>query len=66
MAMKGVGITIAVTVAALIVLAHVSGVVVDWAWFSTIGYVSVFWTCCRRESRSLHCHLRGLDLAALD
>ena len=44
MAMKGVGITIAVIVAALIVLARVSGVVVDWAWFSTIGYVSVFWT----------------------
>ncbi len=42
--MKAVGITIALIVAALIVLARVTGVVVDWAWFSTIGYTSVFWT----------------------
>jgi uncharacterized membrane protein (UPF0182 family) len=44
MAMRAAGITIAAVVAALIVLARVSGVVVDWAWFSTIGYVGVFWT----------------------
>ena len=28
----------------LFVSASVSGLVVDWAWFSSIGYVSVFWT----------------------
>jgi uncharacterized membrane protein (UPF0182 family) len=26
------------------VLGRTSGFVVDWAWFSTIGYVGVFWT----------------------
>ena len=41
---KGVGVAIAVIVAALIVLGRASGLVVDWAWFSTIGYVGVFWT----------------------
>src|SRR6266404_1311973 len=41
---KGIGVAIAVIVAFLIVLGRASGVVVDWAWFSTIGYVGVFWT----------------------
>jgi uncharacterized protein len=36
--------TVAVIVASLIVLGRASSVVVDWAWFSTIGYVGVFWT----------------------
>ena len=38
-----VRVAIAIFVAALIVLGVVSGFVVDWVWFSTIGYVSVFW-----------------------
>jgi uncharacterized protein len=37
-------VPIAVIVAFLIALGRVSSVVVDWAWFSTIGYVGVFWT----------------------
>ena len=41
---KGIGVAIAVIVASLIVLGRASGFVVDWAWFSTIGYVGVFWT----------------------
>ena len=41
---KGAGVAIAVFVVCLIVLARVSGVVVDWAWFSTVGYEGVFWT----------------------
>jgi uncharacterized protein len=41
---KGIGVVIAVIVASLIVLGRASGFVVDWAWFSTIGYVGVFWT----------------------
>jgi len=44
MALRSVGVAIAVIVASLIVLGRASGFVVDWAWFSTIGYVSVFWT----------------------
>src|ERR1700737_517530 len=39
-----IGVPIAVIVASLIVLGRASGFVVDWAWFSTIGYVGVFWT----------------------
>ena len=33
-----------VIAAVLVALGSASGVIVDWAWFSTIGYVSVFWT----------------------
>jgi hypothetical protein len=39
-----IGVTIAVIVACLVVLGRASDLVVDWAWFSTIGYVGVFWT----------------------
>src|SRR3954467_4666486 len=41
---RRIGLAVAVIVASLIVLGRISSVVVDWAWFSTIGYVGVFWT----------------------
>ena len=41
---NGIGVAIAVIVACLIAVGRVSSVVVDWAWFSTIGYIGVFWT----------------------
>ncbi len=41
---RRIGVAVAVVVAALLALAGASGFVVDWAWFSTIGYVGVFWT----------------------
>ena len=41
---KSIGVAIAAIIASLVVLGRVSGIVVDWAWFSTIGYVDVFWT----------------------
>src|SRR5271155_1875708 len=41
---KGIGAAIAVIVVGLLLLGGISGLVVDWAWFSTIGYVGVFWT----------------------
>ena len=44
MRLRGIGLTIAAIVAALIALGRVSGIVVDWAWFASIGYVDVFWT----------------------
>ena len=44
MAWGRIGATIAVIVASLIVLGRARDLVVDWAWFSTIGYVGVFWT----------------------
>ena len=33
---KSIGVAIAAIVASLIVLGRVSGIVVDWAWFSTM------------------------------
>jgi uncharacterized protein len=44
MAWKGVGATIAAILALLIVLGRASSIVVDWAWFSSVGYAGVFWT----------------------
>lgn len=41
---RGIGVAIAVIVTSLVVLGSATGFVVDWAWFSTIGYVDVFWT----------------------
>jgi len=43
-AWKGIGVAVAVIVATLVLLGGANGLVVDWAWFSTIGYVGVFWT----------------------
>lgn len=44
MSWKGVGVATAVIVVALIALGRASSIVVDWAWFSSVGYVDVFWT----------------------
>ena len=41
---KGIGATIAAFVVSLIALGRASSIVVDWAWFSSVGYVGVFWT----------------------
>src|SRR5438105_4031533 len=41
---KRVAILIAATVLALIVLGRAGDTLVDWLWFSSVGYVGVFWT----------------------
>jgi uncharacterized protein len=41
---RRIGTAAAVIVAALVLLGSANGLVVDWAWFSTIGYGRVFWT----------------------
>lgn len=41
---KGIGVAVAVIVATLVLLGSANGLVADWAWFATIGYVGVFWT----------------------
>ena len=41
--MRRIGAAIAV-VALLFVLSSLGGLVVDWAWFASIGYARVFWT----------------------
>ncbi|MGB8579040.1 MAG: UPF0182 family protein, partial [Pseudolabrys sp.] len=34
----------------LILLGLISGFLVDWLWFSTIGYLDVFWTTIVAEA----------------
>ena len=41
--LRRIGVLVAVIVL-LFALGRITSVVVDWAWFSSIGYVSVFWT----------------------
>ena len=41
--MRRIGVLVAVIVL-LFALARISSIVVDWAWFSSIGHVGVFWT----------------------
>ncbi|HEV2547866.1 MAG TPA: UPF0182 family protein, partial [Stellaceae bacterium] len=41
---RRVAILVAVVVAGLIALGRVSDFLVDWLWFSSIGYAEVFWT----------------------
>ena len=41
---RGIGVAFAVVVVSLIALGRASSIVVDWAWFATVGYVGVFWT----------------------
>ena len=38
---KGIGVAVAVIVATLVLLGNANGLVADWAWFSTIGYVGI-------------------------
>jgi uncharacterized protein len=44
MAWRGVGVAIAITLACLIALGLAADFLVDWLWFSAIGYRYVFWT----------------------
>jgi uncharacterized protein len=41
---RGVALAIAVVVSALIALGLTADFLVDWAWFSAVGYLSVYWT----------------------
>ncbi|MFC5473931.1 UPF0182 family protein [Paraherbaspirillum soli] len=42
--LKRNAITVAAVVVGLIIVGRITGVLVDWLWFSSIGYVEVFWT----------------------
>src|SRR5579859_2455432 len=44
MNVRRIAIVVAVVVGALIVAGRLTGVVIDWLWFASIGYVDVFWT----------------------
>ena len=41
---RSIAAAIAIFVAAVVLLAAVSGFLVDWAWFASIGFSAVFWT----------------------
>src|ERR1700746_1187355 len=41
---RGITVAVIVILAGLIVLGLASSFLVDWAWFSAIGYLNVFWT----------------------
>ena len=41
---RGIAIAVVVIFASLIVLGLTSSFLVDWAWFSAVGYLGVFWT----------------------
>jgi uncharacterized membrane protein (UPF0182 family) len=41
---SGIALAIAVVVTALIALGLTADFLVDWAWFSAVGYLSVYWT----------------------
>jgi uncharacterized protein len=44
MSIKRLAILFAIVVVGLIVLGRAGTVLVDWLWFSSVGYVGVFWT----------------------
>lgn len=44
MLIKRLAILLAIVVLGLIVLARAGDALVDWLWFSSLGYVGVFWT----------------------
>ncbi|MBI3325349.1 MAG: UPF0182 family protein, partial [Nitrospinae bacterium] len=46
----GVVIAVIVVVALLIALGFTSDFLVDWAWFSAIGYLDIFWTILRGKA----------------
>jgi uncharacterized membrane protein (UPF0182 family) len=41
---RGITVAVVVILASLIVLGLTSSFLVDWAWFSAVGYLGVFWT----------------------
>jgi len=41
---NAITVAVVIVVAGLIVVGRITGVLVDWLWFSSIGYVDVFWT----------------------
>ena len=44
MRIKSLAILLAIVVLGLIILGRVGDALVDWLWFSSVGYVGVFWT----------------------
>ncbi len=47
---RGTALGIALVVACLVVLGLASSLLVDWAWFSSVGFRAVFWTVIEAKS----------------
>ena len=47
---RGIAVAIAIIVACLIALGLASEFLVDWAWFSSVGFFGVFWTIISAKS----------------
>jgi len=41
---RGIAVAVAIVIACLIVLGRATNFLVDWAWFSSVGFSEVFWT----------------------
>ena len=58
---RAIAVTIVVIVACLIALSLASDVLVDWLWFSAVGYLDVFWTIFGAKAVLFIRRLPGLD-----
>jgi len=47
---RAIAVTIIVVVGSLIALSFTSNFLVDWLWFSSVGYFEVFWTIFRAKA----------------
>ncbi len=47
---RRVAISAAIVITGLIALGRITGFLVDWLWFSSIGYAGVFWTIFTAEA----------------
>ena len=61
MPLRRIGVLTAIVVF-LFALARVMSVVVDWAWFSSIGYVGVLWTALATKVLSSRLSLQSRPL----
>jgi uncharacterized membrane protein (UPF0182 family) len=60
---KRIGVPIVLIIGMLIALGRISSVVVDWAWFSSIGYINVFWTVFAAKAAIFVAVLAGTSFA---
>ena len=65
MGWKRAGIAAAVVIVGLIVLGRLAAILVDGLWFSSVGYVGVFWTILVAKAAVFLTVSRRLDCGAL-
>ena len=42
--LRSISVSVAAVIVALFVVGRITGMLIDWLWFSSVGYVGVFWT----------------------